>query len=705
MGAIKTTKLDNGTIGLEIIYGGKDAPFSGIDTSAPPPYIDPTGFTDTSGFLIVDGVLVASGWFPLDVVLGGWTPDMTYLDSGHFYQDGNYWNWSLAYTSVATPPTSSDPGKVDITYTIWTWQGLNPGVVPVTSTLVVTQAAVPVGGTNASAAIELIGPPATGDVPANQAASFWVSFNNNTMTQSAGQWVYPGDTPATIASNAIAFFNSDPPVNTVATFSIDPGDPAKIIVTPLVSGTAGNSPTLTLQSWIQLVPANHGTCPSAVITQQFSGGTEPSNGPYGIPPNPVAWTCVGETLYIGGYGTMILQYTQKHGFPEFSICTNYLGAICLGKFNSQLIAAGIVPGPGTSIDSPEMVLAWSAPNEFTVWNPVRGDGTVTGAGFNQISDISDYLTGIIINPGTAVILRTQGIDYITPLSGGITPFDFSHISNALQGEGCQHFKLVTEYDQIGAFIGNTNVFQFAGSLMPIGAKIRNLMLTRATVTSFKNRDCASGPFTEPKTSQVLSIFILDNILFTYNYNNKTWMPYYLASPGSSVFDIEWLVRDVIPADRPQEYVNYCPVLTTEDATTGAPDYWRLRPLVQDTAFPFATDCYVSFVQEEVSFGRDITIESAYISIAGTPGLRIDFWVSAKLHAVLVLPSTADPNVFSNYQIWFTVDSPTRDDKTTVQSPQLSVQVPKTLVTLGSLSSFKISKIALFGSFDPNQRPV
>ena len=54
MGAIKTTELSNGNIGLEITYGGKEAPFGGVDTSAPPAYIDPRCFTNCDGVIVVD---------------------------------------------------------------------------------------------------------------------------------------------------------------------------------------------------------------------------------------------------------------------------------------------------------------------------------------------------------------------------------------------------------------------------------------------------------------------------------------------------------------------------------------------------------------------------------------------------------------------------------------------------------------------------
>lgn len=698
MGAIKTSKLDNGNIGLEITYGGKEASFGGIDYSTPSPYIDPNCFSDASGFFVIDEQLVSAGWFRFNITLYSWGSNI-YLDSGHFYQNGNYYNWTLGYTSTTTPEAGGVAAYTDVHYVIWVWRGDFRGGVNPTTTLSVRQSAIPVGGSSSQAAVEIVGPPATGTVPANQSASMWIGFNND-PTHQAGSWVYPGDTPAVIAAHLTSFLNTDPPTNSIATFAVDPGNPARIIITPLVSGTAGNSPTLTVQAWVQLVPANAGTSPVPVVVQQFSGGTDPYILPYGIAPNPVSWTSVGETLYIGGYGTMILQYTQKTGIPQLSICTSYLGAITLGKFNSQLIAAGIVPGPGLgSVDSPEMIIAWSAPNQLAVWNAVRGDGTVTGAGFNEITDISDYLTGIFINPGMAIILRTQGIDYLTPLSGTATPFDFAHISNALLGEGCQVAKFATQYDQVGVFIGNTNVYEFTGSLVPIGQKVKNRIFARP-VGAYRNQDSASGPFYFSYTSTAFADFVVDDTIFTYNFTNKSWMPFYLTPAGLNVYDIEWLRTAAIPDGMIQDMVTSYPFLITVDAASTAPVFWINSACVQVSDFTHATPPFVSFPQEEIAFGRDITIEAAYISISGVPGQVVNFDVSGVLQASLTLPAGAVPNSFDNYQVFFSTST---QDKTTVQNPQLTISLP--LNTSIVYNSFKIAKIALFGSFDPNQRPV
>lgn len=687
MGAIKSSKLDNGMIGLEITYGGKDSPFGGVDYSAPPTYIDPNCFADASGFLVIDGQLVAFGWFPVNITLEGWTSSMTYMDSGHSFMNGQYYNWTLAYTSSTTPPSGSNPGFTDSNFTIWTWLTLNPGAVPITATLTVRQVPVTIPATSATAAIDITGNTAVGT------GVVWVQFYND-----IGQ-IYPipihtGDTIDTIATNITNYLNTTGASGTVHAAATG----NRVILTSVQTGPVANTIPLTVTSFN--TGTSTGYIPVATVTQAFSGALPAITNAFSQAPNPVSWVNVGETLYIGGYGTMILSFSLAGGTPVFSLLTSYLGAVCLGKFNSQLIAAGVVPGPGTVIQQPEMVLAWSAPNKFGIWNPTNSDGTVTGAGFNQISDISDYLSGIFLTPGTAVIMRAQGIDYITPLSGGFSPFDFVHISNALMGEGCQHFKWVTEYDQVGFFAGNSDIYMFSGSISPIGAKIKNAFFSRSVPVTYRNHDSAAGQFNFLNANQVLTIFIEDNMLFIYNLTEKNWMPYSLATAGINIFDIEWLARDVLPAGNPQWWIGFNAVLVLEDALGQLPQYFQMLPYVQDLAFSHATQCHVSFPQEEISFGRDITIESCYISIAGIPGQEVNFDVSGVLQAQLILPPSASTTVFDHYQVWFTQGA---DDKATVQKPQLSITLP--LFNPGVNASFRISKIALFGSFDPAQRPV
>ena len=77
MGHIKTTPQkdsrgqETGLVEVEITYGGTEAPFGGIDASAPPAYIDPKCFTDSDGFIVIDNKLALASFQPILYLLYG----------------------------------------------------------------------------------------------------------------------------------------------------------------------------------------------------------------------------------------------------------------------------------------------------------------------------------------------------------------------------------------------------------------------------------------------------------------------------------------------------------------------------------------------------------------------------------------------------------------------------------------------------------
>lgn len=686
MGAIKETKQDNGTVQLEITYGGKEAPFGGVDSSAPPMYIAPNCFTNSSNFGVFNDQLIALGWVNTGIVLGSWINGMTFLDSGTAFINGFYYNWVLAYQQTVN--SAGPPPVIDDVYTIWVWNGISHTTIPVTATCTVRQFAVLVPATSATAALVVSGSPATVagtvSITVGGGATLPVTINI-------------ADSAATVASNIAIAINAA--VGYPCTAAVDPKFTNQVNLTATTSGNAGNN----LSILIGITQGGGGTVPTTAVWQGFSGGISPYDNPYGVAINPCSWVQVGESLYFSGTGTVILQFTFTYPFavPIFQPISQYLGAITLAKFNNQLIAVGAVPGPGLTVQASEMIIAWSAPGKFQIWNPLYSDGTVTGAGFNQISDISDYLTGMIISPGAAIILRTQGIDYITPLSSGPSPFDFQHISNAHLGEGCQDSRLITQYDQVGFFVGNSDVYQFAGAVNAIGDRIKNLLVTQSQGLNFSyNKDAAAGVFNIDSSLNVIVMFLVGWNMYLYCPHNKTWMifPFGVTS-SQNVFDIDfWAVGSGFGLYS-QEVVQFDPVVAVTATTGTAPTFWVLNNTVQNSDFPNSTSTFVTFPMEEIAFGRDITIDGLLVNCAGTPGQVITFTVGI-LTGVLTLPGTASPSVFTNYQVFFTTSF---TDVVTVQNPQLTVTV--TNGGTGALNQLSFAKITMFGSYDPNQRPV
>ena len=132
------------------------------------------------------------------------------------------------------------------------------------------------------------------------------------------------------------------------------------------------------------------------------------------------------------------------------------------------------------------------------------------------------------------------------------------------------------------------------------------------------------------------------------------------------------------------------------------DFFSLTANAQSLDLTLAQGTQFFFKQEEIMFGRDITIDSLFVSISGSAGQRVVFLVwengtDQVLSSALILPSTASPTQYYSYQIFFT------EQIKTVRSPQLSVVIDAN--SSGIYNYVRFGKVAMFSSFDPNQRPT
>jgi len=600
---------------------------------------------------------------------------------------------------------------------MWVWdpqQYGDAGTIDPPVTTTITQTQTPIGGANATAVFGY-----RGVNPSVGSGTAWIIFNTSA---SGNQFeitipITAGESQASIASALASAINASTDSRVNSTAAVDPVNTNHVILTSKVGGAAGNSLWFGVGTNVSS-PTYTGDVPIASVITSFSGGGMGGSvtGQIGLGPWPTSYTSVGEMLYIGGFGTCILQYSRANGVVSFGQLTDYLGAVTLGKFNNSLIAVGVVPGPGAvaqgTMDSPEMVIAWTANGKPGVWNPLNGDGTVTGAGWNRPADICDYLTGMFITPGQAIILKTQGIDYITPLSSGPSPFDFAHISNALVGEGCQDMRLRCQYDQIGMFIGNTNVFQFSGGIQAVGDKIKDKLLAEAQYVGGDSRDSAAGTIFQDigtNKAQTIFMFVIKSNVYIYNINNGTWMLFPLPYNAGLDYDLEILCYSVGTNPQAPNYqfvATFNPFLIIDDSTPGPPSYCGLEPWVQSANFTYAQPSFILWPKEEIEFGRDITIDGLLVNCWGTPGLVLQWSVSGILSGTLTLPPGANQG-FANYQVYFSSASGgsgvSGAGVTTIQNPQLRLDIP--VQPSGTSNQVAFAKLAMFGSFDPNQRPV
>jgi hypothetical protein len=152
-----------------------------------------------------------------------------------------------------------------------------------------------------------------------------------------------------------------------------------------------------------------------------------------------------------------------------SITTNLLGCQYLTELNGRLLAgfcfvpAQTVSGVPTPAAINPFEVAWCAEEEYGIWYVLDSNNLVTGAGYNFLPDVEDYITGFLTIGTACYVMRPQGITEITPLSSGIEPFDFNHLWASHKGVGSLPNPPVQQFGPNGFFQGSADFYYFGDS--------------------------------------------------------------------------------------------------------------------------------------------------------------------------------------------------------------------------------------------------
>ena len=110
---------------------------------------------------------------------------------------------------------------------------------------------------------------------------------------------------------------------------------------------------------------------------------------------------------------------------------------------------------------------------------------------------------------------------------------------------------------------------------------------------------------------------------------------------------------------------------------------------------------ITFPQEEVVFGRDVTIDGVLISLFywATQALVLTFSVNGNTLGSINLPAVAGP-LPANPTLY-----KLQCANFTATSPQLTVSLTWYNPAISASGQFQIAKVSMFATLDPNQRPV
>ncbi len=704
---------------LEIIYGGSESPFGGIDSGAPPAYIDPKCFAACDGFLVVDEKLCVVNLQKSTIpTLWGGVGGLTLIKIGTFFSSKyGQLNYALGFSNATFvgPPS----GSTYIFYlTAWNFNSVGYPVVVGNDLIPVkffnfSQAAIAASNTYYLVAGEVGGFTDNGNVI--------LDFYNNLVYYGSVAFNYtPGTTISTILNGLVANINSGAYLVT-ASLTVDG---TGLILTANTAGVAGNLISVSDQSDSDTAgntpafyfPTGTGGYPVAL----YGGADAVLNTLSTNFPN-VSVTEVGGTLYIANIGPVILKYS---GPGTFAVSTFYNGVNVIRKFGGSLIGLGNIPQTGNILQNTEMIFTWSAALDLDVWSPLNTSGNVTGAGFEQLGDIGDALTGLVVSNNTAFILRAQGISYATATSNAGIPFTIAHIGLGDCGEGAQNQALVAQYDQTGAYVGNTDVFQISGTITAIGQKIKALFYS--ILGQFNNLLGSSiCPIMAGGDNFPLLIFVIGQTVFAYDTDDQVWTTFTFTgyrnfSPNTSLITVAPLMSPKGLAINTQ----FTHSIGYQNTSLGSDPHVFILQLVEGIANSNSNSniAVVTFNQEEILFGRDVSIDSLYVSfysqlvdivsvsfyLNGTQLNTDGYWVPVQ---VLFATLNFTPTDFGTlntlpYEIQVYPTGPTGNSPLgviTVHSPQLEIQVSS--VSTANVNLLRFTKIMMHASIDPDQSPV
>lgn len=205
----------------------------------------------------------------------------------------------------------------------------------------------------------------------------------------------------------------------------------------------------------------------------------------------------------------------------------YAGSYFLGELAFRLIMLNTVEGKTPqSITSFPSRIRWSASGNPTHWNP----SSDIGAGFDDMIDVPDSITGFAAPGQNGLVFRSNGISEMIPLAGGTIPFEWNHMWASENGIGNVYPFSIANYGPLSAFLSIDNAYSISmGGLKDIGGKVID--------TLYKDIENAAGApvatilsaFSQsyPYTCWFISIPLQGQAVnysknWLYNFHNDSW---------------------------------------------------------------------------------------------------------------------------------------------------------------------------------------
>jgi hypothetical protein len=408
----------------------------------------------------------------------------------------------------------------------------------------------------------------------------------------------------------------------------------------------------------------------------------------------MTYITINQVVYVTFPGfSGIIQLTPNPVTPNVFVATQltaFIGGAYIGEMDGRLVIGNVWQLSGGNVLNFPYQFAWSADSEqYGIWAVLDVNSNPTGAGFNNLPDVEDVITGLMFNGPTAYIIRQQGVTEVTPLNSGIQPFNFNHMWASAKGIGSVFPNSISQYGPQAPFVSETDVFVFGlNGLDPIVGTARQAIYSAIYNTNTKNVfGCCSSLFVNGETELYYFLAVEQNsgsvttiTLFCYSFMGKTWTV--ITMTGGALFhliDVRAVDNTVINGG-----VSFVVPVFALQTTGNPPSFFQIVPNSGTGTLVFPT--------ELVRALQDITIDGILVYSPTTDGSTISPTIkgSDSDQVFDVIDTSTAEQIAPNYYRSF---PPGDKPACTLRSPQL---------TLGITNNAQIGHIIIWGTTTPGR---
>jgi hypothetical protein len=154
------------------------------------------------------------------------------------------------------------------------------------------------------------------------------------------------------------------------------------------------------------------------------------------------------------------------------------------------------------------------------------------AGFADMLDVNDVITGIMTLGRMGYIFRQQGITEIDPTGNGSAPFDFNHLWASEHGIGNVYPLTIDQYGSYGMFVATNNVYQVTpGNVSPVGAGTRDAIMLDLSFAVNPPTGVIVPNYSVYRVYMTYQLFIPQSNgtrVYVYSFDDNNWASWFLT---------------------------------------------------------------------------------------------------------------------------------------------------------------------------------